>query len=273
MKPVNREDLLARMPENRSQLDLDDAYRTSLETYIRKAEWFDFGRLSAETVAFANGTHELIQAGLVHPPYPISMFRACYEDIPDIDVLFLALEGPRLPMSYSTVKGTHDIVLVTFRARLDETAIMTITGLGPGGVSYYGMSDTEIQQEYASDCNTAVNTWLSLWHILNTKHVRKHVDIPSDKLNRARAKRGKPPLQRVTRIDTQHFSRALAETKRMENAGEKTSRRMHLRRGHWRHYTADRFRDSVKEKPKWIEHMIINADQDAAPRSKYEVLT
>lgn len=57
-------------------------------------------------------------------------------------------------------------------------------------------------------------------------------------MNKARAKNGKPPLKRVTRVDGQQYITALQETERRERdgtaGGTHASPRPHLRRAHIR---------------------------------------
>lgn len=122
--------------------------------------------------------------------------------------------------------------------------------ISPDGARGYG-DDVHI--------SATTNCYLGLWTILNTRGIEKRVDEPDAKLNAARARNGKPPLQRVTRINGAQYITALRETARMERegrapGGERRSPKMHLRRGHLRKYEGERWKT---KKAKWIRPMII----------------
>lgn len=100
--------------------------------------------------------------------------------------------------------------------------------------------------------------------ILNTKNIPTRVEHPSAKLNAKRASNGKPPLVRVTHVDSAKYHEAVKNTR---GGGTHASPAPHLRRGHLRTYS-----DGHKV---WIKDMLVNCRSvsELKNRDHYEVTT
>lgn len=296
MKPVNRDTLLDALEQER--IGPHKTLPASRQPYVhellyglvrdrcRTAQWFDFGTLSSAMLTeIADDADPFMDAGYFILPYPSVIFRArVYTPIPkhgtaeeiaawmknnrvteqqwrnmtaskersECESILFATYGP---------KGPPSIFVTTFNAYSDDSIdLLDMTTLYP---------QREIETVNNATTGITVCTLNALWLILNTRHVNRHVDNPSEALNRARAKRGKRALQPVTRIDSAQYITALRETQAMErqgttSGGHHRSPKMHLRRAHLRHW-----RDRIIP----IRAMIVNAHKEIAPvREKY-VLT
>lgn len=291
MKPINRERFLELLllcgfdSRNARSIDPQTA-RAAVDLCARKAEWFDFGALEYSTLGkAAKDALPFRLGGYMVPPYPFCMMRTrLYRNHPvtgveaAVDALIMIASAPTANSASAvlyaaTGRGieSSDAISWVFLAqddRMDLIGIFHIRAKPP--------ADPEVPKgrPYNPDVDpTSETIYDALWLILNTKGIRKTVEEPSEKLNRARVKNGKVPLQRVTRIDAAQYMRAMQETESMERGGTHASPRMHLRRAHLRHYTADRFSETVRARPVIIDAMIINADKDVGvPRDHYEVI-
>lgn len=113
---------------------------------------------------------------------------------------------------------------------------------------------------------------LGCWNMLNTKNINKRTVVPDEKLQKARAKKGKLPAAITTYIDTGQYEAAAKATREMaertvsDKAGHdgegRRSPRMHLRRAHLRHYKSDGHITPMAA-------MIINADHESVLRKEY----
>jgi len=101
----------------------------------------------------------------------------------------------------------------------------------------------------------------SLSMILATRGVETEVRQPNDKLQKARIKRGKPLLPRITHVNTEKYYKAMENVEK----GHHASPVPHLRRGHIRRLGEDR--------TTWVRDTIVNCRtlSDSKGRDHYEV--
>lgn len=269
-KPTNRERLLqafydiglvteADFYEKTQQTML--FIRSQFERVVKIAQWFDFGRVTSEVGYDGEGTaNQFVHQGLFLLPYPECIFRVRLalndpEVGPyEVELVFMCYtyEGRAIIVPIK-VSGDHGQTLQVQLAMRIETS--RITGAGA--------DDTLAKVMF--------RIFSGLWLMLNAKNIKTDIDVPAEKLNRARAKAGKSPLSPVYRVHSAQYITALKETQRMEREptqqgqGERASPKMHLRRAHLRHI-------KTKDKPIAIHAMIINGGDWIAPaRDRYEV--
>jgi hypothetical protein len=290
VKPVNREELLQRIDhlvEVPGEPPVRQGLRTTLKRIIEVAEWFDFGTLEADAcIRAARDARPFRQAGLLRPPYNLCVMRMRLDQVfvdmdgkaPESGDALLVVEGATAEtaatLSYQAGKpiaADHDVLVHVLMSAADGFTqyldTILIKGVLPDSFPEIpeGEGDHPIETDLLYD---------ALWLILNTKNIRKRVDVPSPRLNKARAKLGRPPLRQVTRIDAAQYMRALEETERMECGGHHASPRMHLRRAHLRYLTDERYSEEVRARPIMISATIVNIDSDSvAVRERYEVKT
>lgn len=317
-KPVHRDDAIEMMKHCPRPICLDPKaarhimeQSTNWEQDLREnpynvfhhCQWFDFGKITGQTVREAAMDAEpFLREGFVRPPYPDTGFRVrVISDRPEdsayglefviawenfnkneIDKLVrqntynLPLEA-RLGFEEALNTRENFNRVYTFIAngnRLDLIA----TGM------YYGKRWSSI--EFASkkfnfyegkkiDNRSAwipAAVQLACWTMLNTKNINKRTVIPDEKLQKARAKKGKLPLAITTYIDSGQYEAAAKATYEMkaqavsDRAGfdgeKRRSPRMHLRRAHLRTYKSDGHITPVAA-------MIVNADSDSVLRKEY----
>lgn len=229
-----RDDLLRAMNNaavgpDRQPIEIRGEYLDAMKT----AEWFDFGEIDDSAGAasqLANDALPFANSRLIVLPYPKTIFRSRIG-------LHVKTEGEGIFKSefvqlllQPTPKD--DIEIMSFMLigwNFDRAMLMT-HALGDGQT--VKVSD---QYSFKGDVSKVeYRMFMSMWLILNTRNVDRRVDTPSDKLNRARMKSGKLPLQRVTYISAKQYVEAERETARAETEG-RSSPRTHLRRAHLRH--------------------------------------
>ncbi len=269
-KPCSRDDALAAMRADRFCLFNNkmthgvEQFARGMYENFRLSEWFDFGRVDADALAAAGeDAKPFIAEGLLRAPYQRCVFRcrlAGGRDSREIELLLLVVED----LGYTGV-----FCMRSNGIRNEYLSVMS--GIIIKGGDVRGVGPEQIKDQHL----VTLFEYAGLWSILNTRGVGKAVDEPSEKLNRVRTKAGKEPLRRVTRVDSARYVTALRETVRMERAGEavgdRRSPRMHLRRGHMRNLSADRFKGQ-RGKAIWIRSMIVGGDiERVADRQRYEV--
>lgn len=271
--PCTRDHMLAAMHSPRFALFDKSISKDPLATAeaihdnIKLAQWFDFGRIDADVLAdCADDAKPFIKEGLLRAPYDHCVFRMRLTgggDIAEVEQLILVTCLPDLPGTF----GTTVLVMRTNGPRNEFLSLMY-------GVVIKGDSVYEVGRAVKDGSLIAFYEYAGLWSILNTRGVGKEVVVPDAKLERARARSGKPPLGKVVRVDSSRYVTALRETQHMEASGVKGDRRsprMHLRRGHMRTFAAERF-VGLKGKKRWIRAMIVGGDiENLANRDSYEV--
>ncbi len=226
-----------------------------LAPIVRDGEWFDFGLIPDDVFCNASkGWQSFAEASLIEMPFPRTVFRVqieLREPTPKRDVITLVFVidqpetgGPFHVCSFFVERGLLGVSLHNF-ARFDKASLQAF--------------------KLAHDARSL--GVLSLWMILNTKGVAQRKIEPPAKLNKAREKSGKLPIQPHISVDTQAYVTALRETERMEaeGPGHHASPKPHLRRAHLRHLR------SGKIIP--IMAMIVNgsAGLKMAQRERYDV--
>lgn len=295
MKPANRDMLLDALeqakiaPHKTLPADRRLPVRELLYGLVRDrcqtAQWFDFGTLSSATLTeISDDASPFMDAGHFVLPYPSVIFRSrIYTSIPKHGTAEEIASW--MKKNNVTEQEWRNITASKERSECESILFATYGSKGPPSVfaahfnvyndysidlvdmtTLYPAREIETINNLAADMT--VCTLNALWLILNTRHVNRHIDTPSETLNRARIKRGKRPLQPVTRIDSAQYITALRETQAMERqgsgSGHHRSPKMHLRRAHLRHW---------RERIIPIRAMIVNAHKEIAPvREKY-VLT
>lgn len=189
---------------------------------VRDGQWFDFGEVDLQAVGRATGDwRPMAQVGLIDLPFPQTVFRMLHRraDATPNNIVWLA-EQPE--------KGAPISLLALF---VDRERDMRIAYAG------FSLYDKAQLQAHALSDKGALNLiFFALWLILNTKGVPQEIIEPAAKLNKARARIGKPALLPYTKVDTVTYINALRETERLEaGGGHHASPRPHLRRAHLRH--------------------------------------
>lgn len=300
MKPIRREELLHRFdgitqprftrpaPSKAiAAVAVEPDLIKALKAAVEVAEWFDFGELEADAGVRASlDARPFRRAGLMKPPYNLCVWRTRLSSRdrdpgaslqPPRDALLIIIAATPENVDAlnrnigSPLTANHDsIVFVVLTAEDGFTQLVDtirIKSVLPEALP--NMPDAEgVYQVHTGMLYDA------LWLVLNTKGIRKTVDVPDARLNKARARLGRAPLRQVTRIDAAQYMRALDETERMERDGHHASPRMHLRRAHLRWLKAERYSPEAKARPIVIEATIVNMDSDSvAVRERYEVRT
>lgn len=263
--PCSRESLREAMVQNEVHLAHKDLTQNIENVHVTmahqllKGEWFDFGRIDSEELSkAATDSHDIIVEKMAHPPYSSCIFR-----------IRMTHEDSEMEVALSVWKIDDEIHLRFFRIvglRANQMILTAGATIGKGWFKPLG--------DHLKESQICGKLYGGLWIILNCRGVRKDVREPDAKLNRARARRGRDPLQRVTVVDAASYITALKETERMEGAGEASGRssKPHLRRGHLRRYLDKRyerlhvdgvriFRGQDGVPRRWMEPMLINADQ------------
>lgn len=290
-RPVAREDLSRVFIEGIGRLstsiylpdnaDVDEFVQKYMTSMVAGAEWFDFGVVDGPAISGAAGDAQpFFESGLIVPPYPNCIFRyrsvadsanlpdnvrAALSANPDVDIappgqvvvkecaLFIwqfgDLDSPVVCVAGCEIRGARaDTIIVEHVAVMQENGQIRSMGT------------------FMEGARSIYSVYSALWLILNAKGVDRTVREPDEKLNRARAKRGKAPLRRVTVVDAAQYMRALQETERMDRATgvDRQSPRMHLRRAHLRRL--------ANGTTIVIHAMIVNAHKDPALREGYKVI-
>ena len=101
--------------------------------------------------------------------------------------------------------------------------------------------------------------------ILNTRNIERETIAVAAKLNKARAKSGKPPIPPYDRVHTQPYVTAILGSGQRRSAGPGTgshaSPQFHIRRGHPRHYSAERWKGAAG-KSIFIPDTLVNATEE-----------
>lgn len=267
VKPASRESLWATIDSHHGILladgispDDENIKRMmdgGLEQALLHSQWFDFGRVPITSMVIASNDAEAFRkASLVVMPYPSVIFRV-REMVTRAELLVLL--GSRsdelgetrvVPLNRGEWHETEFVVVVK---QLEDRSLhvlpLTVSGVDGRLVrienglvisDFLGTLNVRSIVEDKPSVTAFTDMVYGLWLILNTKHIRTTVETPDAKLNAARVKRGKHPLQRVTRIDAQQYVTALQATREYENSeggtsGDRKRPKMHLRRAHLRH--------------------------------------
>jgi hypothetical protein len=259
----------------RTMIDYD------MRRIIEAAQWFDFGDIDVEAVnKAAADAQPFMNENLIVLPYPACVFRMRVKPRatmrhPQERLLVLRQPSPSEPTDIYplAVYGLHgELVRVS-----DILTAGKATEKGVSVRSYYNGRE-ESEEEARLRAGGMYHIMCALWLIVNTRNINRHTDVPDEKLNRARIKRGQPPLEPVIRVDTNAYITALQATQELEReaaaAGDGTrthrSPRMHLRRAHLRYY----HRGEPNQRIVPIHAMIVNghADMTAAARDHYKVV-
>lgn len=246
------------------------AQKNEILDWLDTCEWFDFGRANPDDIREASKEAiPFVKARLIRMPFPRCAFRVRMvvnaekllrddEDKPLNDI------GQKLSDFYKADETIEAETVLLVEQDEDDMWNLTIQIVRVAEAD--GSFITVVAASDDPDEKTRRMTlWpmMGLWLMLNTKNINRRVDVPSVKLNRARAKQGRSPLKTVTHIDASHYFTALRETRRYEadskNTGggnnppgnSRVSPRMHLRRAHLRHLSTG--------KVTIIHAMIINA--------------
>jgi hypothetical protein len=239
---------------------------------IAAAEWFDFGRVDMTALQGQYETAEaLLRADVpMPPPYPFSVFRYRAHNFPNFPdephfeteeiILIVSRRASKAdaqymagrPMSYDP-PGLVAPFLFLRRFLFLTDACMLIDRCTSFGTEVAGL-------EQVSSLNT-IAAYFGLWAMLNTKNIRTRVNTPHPRLQKARAKSGKPALKRVTYIDTAQFEEA---ARAPHVPGHHASPRMHLRRGHLWTLPSGLGK-------RWRRHCIVNARGEPAKRDHYQL--
>lgn len=245
---------------------------------IRSSEWFNFGHIEDGVIASEGyDAISLVGSGMLHLPYNSCMLTHSYDDPVTgifVQAFYLVSEGlgAEIPI------GSWGIM--EFRLAIKPDGVMTFNPnialttdfkRRPEDNKYQmrilsnpqRLDGNELYLEAESACNPVALMILAL----NTKNLRIEKVAAPEKLNKARARNGKPPIYHYTRVYLHHYLEAAKETRRMEAKGTHASPRPHLRRGHFRYKNHDRIQ------PKWIGQCIVNAHMQEAPltREEYKV--
>lgn len=194
---------------------------------VRNGEMFEFGdyRWSGANADW----RPFAEAGLIDLPFPRTIFSVCFKYSHEgkdghFDLMWLAKQP---------IKGDPISLLCLFVNKDSDEFPLMVAG-------YHLHSKASLQAHKLSFNDHISNIFFVMWLVLNTKNIPTERIVPAEKLNRARVKSGKEPLQPYTKIDTEAYVTALRETERMEGEGKGThaSPRPHLRRAHLRHYAS-----------------------------------
>lgn len=276
-RPTHRDDLITLVEKERiktARLFSDTHEMKQIATIMlsamEKGEWFDFGTVDVRALLKAVGeSKDIMSARLAIPPYDECVFRFRIElgDAPVAvadtlrkmgmvtreKVLLITRDGGIDAMSCIGLDVSHEDAIVE-RAFIDTKEGVAL--FGDQRRVTLGLDDTPADQ-------SLYVLYGALWVVLNTKNIDLRVVEPSVKLNKARTKRGKRPLQRITYVNTVQYMEASKETDAM---GSRASPRMHLRRAHLRRLPNG---NQIV-----IHAMIINAHKkDAIEREHYRVQT
>jgi len=257
---------------------------------IRDAQVFEFGRIHDDRIK-----DESIRGGQLwgtHLNLPFNSVIYWYDFIPDNSQFELMQETGITSMRYCTLAAHTDVavhpqgvgttlaadfMLITPHFPHQYNQIPTRYGYGIVVGAYfcsllseehkwewYGRSiesphPTERTHGILGGCADGV---VALSMMLATRGIPLHVEHPPAKVNAKRAKRGRPPLTRVTHVDTAKYYEAMHNT---AHGGTHASPVPHLRRGHQRHYQSG--------KVIWIHDMMINCRSlsELTDRDHYEV--
>lgn len=276
-RPTHRDDLIAILESDRCEMAcMFDAaeeaqqFGSLILKNVYEGEWFDFGAIDIKALLKAVlDAKDIMKARLAIPPYDrcVFRFRMTLGDMPeDIATLFRKVEmGSREKVLLITRDSTMDAMscvgldVTDTGAFIEKIFVDTKEGvglLGDGTRATLGLNDTLADQ-------SLYMLYGALWIVLNTKNIDLRVVEPSIKLNKARVKRGKQPLKRVTYVNAAQYMAANRET---ESMGTRASPRMHLRRAHLRRLPNG---EQIV-----IHAMIVNAHKgDAIERDHYRVQT
>jgi hypothetical protein len=126
------------------------------------------------------------------------------------------------------------------------------------GASVLTECENETDLSFRMYTMACVARLMALCMLLNTKGVPKRYEPAPERLNKKRARTGKPPLSAVTYVDLTKVTDGYGGSGK---GGEKS---MHLRRGHIRHFDDG----SIT----WVRDCIVKADGELKKREKYQVV-
>jgi hypothetical protein len=250
---------------------LEDRHIEALKT----AEWFDFGRVDDSDGAVsraANDAMPFAKEWLVNLPFPVTVFRArigLHTKPPEHTESgkILTPEDQREVfhsefiqlLMQPTIGAAIEILSFMMLGWEYDSAMLMTHSIGHGNElrvkAGLGFKEDMAMVEY--------RMFLSMWLMLNARNMEHRIEEPGDKLNRARAKIGRPPLLRTTYVSAARYAEALTETVRREE-GHRASPCMHLRRAHLRHLPG-------RDRPIPIAAMIINGPK-GSEREHYRVI-
>jgi len=286
--PVEFAHALRRFSEDQSQSDEQRVFWSALAASAARAQVFDFGRMPDAVVrSEAIRGAQFWSAGFLRLPFPSSLFWYTIDLDRDSDqplrehhidkyryatlcVDVAAVGGfPQLPENKPSVLAV-DFMVVPPEFRVTQSARTTMAVSCAGhicdcdegryrGVAYYSCVDSK---HNSTMLGSLADGMISMCMILSTRGVPTRVAEPPVRLNAKRARSGKPPLVRVTHVDTGLYYRALAEADRPR--GTHKSPVPHLRRGHIRRLPSG---------DTWVRDAVVNARSSAEveARDHYDV--
>jgi hypothetical protein len=278
LKPINRDDFLRAdfmvgndLVEPSQREWVVDGIRTT----AARAEWFDFGTCDVQATVeeHANTVLDMVRAGVpILPPFRDTVFRyrlnnfsqpkgLVVEEVLVIETMD-RITKPQiedlLHEKLNVLPAIHPVVNI-YRCMFTTQGAAIIDRILRWGSITRGKAG---HQQHGED---TISAFFAFWSILNTRNIRKRVVEPAPKLQNARRKSGKPPLRRVTYIDTAQFEAAAAASRETERTpGHHASPHMHLRRGHL--WTLPNGKGK-----RWRRHCIVNADHEYQKRDHYKV--
>lgn len=275
--------IITKAASDQKQLDPLSKLATVVPELVNLAQWFNFGKVSPALIeAEAYRSVDLVGTGMIRLPYPVCVFTHAYMDplAPDcyIQSFHLVVDNmdkhddiriqdmpagmfwiTEFTMVYAPGKGIY------FDPRM---TCMTDFSRNAAG-RYEVISFTNTRQLTGNDlideqrrvCDPVAVMVLAL----NTKNQKMRQVIPDEKLNKARAKQGKPAITPYTYVYMGEYLDAAKETRLMEATGTHASPRPHLRRGHFRYKDHPTLR-------RWIQPCIVNAHKGTSiERQEYRV--
>jgi hypothetical protein len=215
------------------------------------AEVFDFGRVDASFLkdAAIRGSLPFIEQ-LIRVPFPVCVLRYRYK--------FTTGQESNLVLA-AWDRGEGGVEAVMYDS--DRELMRSTTAVCRGK----DLCDTAVRRDkHSGEPDVAALAHLAgLLMILNTKGIRREVIEPTKKEQRKRRDQGKPPLKRITHIDTRHYVEACKNTDR---GGTHASPVPHRRRGHLRQLPTG--------KQTWVRDCIVNvrSREELEPRTRYQVV-
>lgn len=231
---------------------------------IERSQIFDFGTIETSNIADKELTLELWYRGMLRLPfdhtvftfrrYGVRFYFCAHADVQVVfekDVIDTGVTGFAVLTQHGD--GFNELRADSFCwfKVPDETHILA-------GTNELEKVDNETPESFKEFTLSCIATMLSLCMMLNVKGVTKRHEPVPVRLNKKRERSGKPALSAITYVDLSHIA---AHVK--GGSGHSSSKSMHLRRGHIRH-----FDDGGVT---WVRDCIVKADGDLKMRQRYQV--